>query len=305
MSTDRKTPVYPVRIVLKRTGLTAELLRAWERRYGVVAPARTAGGQRLYSEDDVARLSLLRRATLYGHSIGRLSELPDDEIASFLDDSVQAEPARAGDAAFAPATVRRCLEAVHWMDGAALDSALRRAALVMGPAAFAEHVVAPLVREIGEQWHQGRLRIVQEHLATAIIRQVISGLLAFTAGDASAPIFVAATTSGQHHELGAMMAAAAAAAAGWRVNYLGPDLPGEEIAVAAVRLQARAIGLSLVYPLDAPEIGKDLAAIAAALTTKIPVLVGGGAAANHRPLLNRLGFVYIPDVAGIEAHLAA
>ena len=139
--TDPNIPVFPVRIVLKRTGLSAELLRAWERRYGVVAPARTKGGQRLYSEADVARLSLLRRATLHGHSIGRLSELPESEIAGLLAE-VGGQPTDAAPAApavdNASKAVARCLDAVHWMDGAALEVTLRRSAAVLGPVSFAE-----------------------------------------------------------------------------------------------------------------------------------------------------------------------
>src|SRR5687768_1114730 len=65
-------PRYPVRMVIKRTGLTADLLRAWERRYGVVKPQRSEGGQRLYSEDDIVRLGMLKRATVAGHSIGEV-----------------------------------------------------------------------------------------------------------------------------------------------------------------------------------------------------------------------------------------
>ncbi len=308
MLSDPKTPVFPVRIVLKRTGLSAELLRAWERRYGVVAPARTKGGQRLYSESDVGRLSLLRRATLHGHSIGRLSELPDTDVASLLDETVghrsdTPETAPGEDAA--ERTIRRCLEAIHWMDGAALDVALRRAATLLGPVPFAESVVAPLVREVGEQWHQGRLRIVQEHLTTATVRQIMSGLLAGLPSDPTAPVFVAATTSGQHHELGAILAAATAAAAGWRAIYLGPDLPGEEVALAATQLHARAIGLSIVFPIDETGTEREFAALASGLGSRIPVLVGGEGTRQLAGLINRFGFTPIDSLSGMRSYLAA
>ncbi len=307
MATDTNTPIFPVRIVLKRTGLSAELLRAWERRYGVVAPARTKGGQRLYSESDVGRLALLRRATLHGHSIGRLSELPDADVAGLLEETVglrsdatETTPAEGA----AERTVNRCLEAIHWMDGAALDLALRRAAVLLGPVPFAESVVAPLVKEVGERWHQGRLRIVQEHLTTVTVRQVMSGLLAGLPSEPTAPVFVAATTSGQHHELGAMLAAAAAAAAGWRTIYLGSDLPGDEIAVAATQLHARAIGLSIVFPIDEAATEREFTSLASGLGARIPVLVGGEGARQLTGLINRFGFTQVDSLSGIRSHLS-
>lgn len=305
MPPDNAVPVFPVRMVLKRTGLSAELLRAWERRYGVVAPSRTKGGQRLYTEADVARLSLLRRATLHGHSIGRLSELPDLDIAALVDAPISLGPAsaEATSEAAAAASVKRCLEAVHWMDGATLDLTLRRAAMLLGPVAFAETVVTPLVREVGEQWHQGRLRIVQEHFTTATVRQVMSGILASLPSEPTAPVFVTGTTSGQHHELGAMLAAAAAAAAGWRSLYLGPDLPGEEIAIAATQLHARAIGLSIVFPIDGVAAEREFAALAAALGSRIPVLVGGEGAGHLKTLIERVGFSLVESLTSLQGYL--
>ena len=302
---DGSVPVFPVRIVLRRTGLSAELLRAWERRYQVVAPARTAGGQRLYSEADVARLALLRRGTLHGHSIGRIATLTNEELESLLADAAVA-PTRASDGpgeSNAASIVRSCLEAIQWMDGPALDGALRRAAIAMGPLPFAEQVVAPLVREIGDLWHRGRLRIVQEHFATSIVRQVVASFLAFAPATEDAPVFVSATTSGQRHEIGAMLAAAVAAAAGWRAVYLGPDLPGEEIGIAAARLHAGAIGLSLVFNADDDAIASDLIDLSEAVGRTIPVYVGGEGARRHRARIDSSGFQLITSFGELRERL--
>lgn len=303
---DPREPVFPVRVVLRRTGLTAELLRAWERRYGVVTPARTKGGQRIYSEADVARLALLRRATMHGHSIGRIAALEDAEVEKLVETETSAATA-GGDAnqiEMATATRRAAIEAVQWMDGGTLDTVLRRAAMALGPVAFGELVVAPLAREVGDLWHVGRLRIVQEHLATATIRQVLGHVLGFTNPGADAPVFVSATISGQHHEIGAMLAAIAAASLGWRSVYLGPDLPGNEIGLAASRLRAGALGISFVYPADPAAVGPHLAQIAEAVGRTIPVYVGGEAAAAHRALLEQYGFQLIGSLTDLTDRLA-
>ncbi len=298
-------PVYPVRIVLRRTGLTAELLRAWERRYEVVHPGRTQGGQRLYSEADVERLLLLKRATGYGHSIGRVAQLTNEEVAGLLETAPQVMTTAPADGSieYGSSIRHRAMEALGWMDGGTLDALLRQAAVRLGPVGFAEQVVVPLVREIGDLWHQGKLRIVQDHLATTTIRQVMSNLLAFTTTPPTAPVFIAATTSGQHHEIGALLAAAIAAGEGWRAVYLGPDLPGEEIAVAAEGLRARAIGISIVYPIEDPAIEPDLRTLSQALGTRIPVYVGGEGSRHHRTLLDQLQLRPIESLDGLRAEL--
>lgn len=306
MTLSMENPVYPVRIVLRRTGLTAELLRAWERRYDVVTPGRTQGGQRLYSEADVERLLLLKRATLYGHSIGRIAQLTNEEIAGLLETVPQSTvPSPSAPSSDDAAAVRlRCLEALGWMDGGTLDALLRQAAVRMGPVNFAEKLVVPFVREIGDLWHQGKLRIVQEHLATATIRHVMSNLLAFTVTAPSAPVFIAATTSGQHHEIGALLAAAIAAGEGWRAVYLGPDLPGEEIAVAAERLRARAIGISIVYPAEDATIEPDLRAMSEALGTRTPIYVGGEGARHFRSFIERLHLRAVDSLGELRTELS-
>jgi MerR family transcriptional regulator, light-induced transcriptional regulator len=304
ISPDR--PIYPMRVVLRRTGLSPDLLRAWERRYGVVSPGRTGGGQRLYSESDVERLTLLRRATLYGHAISQVAALDNEALAALVAEPPAsspmeaAPPAEADDAA---ATVARALEAVKWMDGATLDATLRQSALALGPLRFAEAVVAPLVAEIGERWHQGELRIVQEHLATSVIRQVVSSLAAFGRPAADARVLLTATTTGQRHEVGAMLAAAVAAAQGWTPVYLGSELSGDEIAMAAERTGADAIALGLTLPGDPGDVERDLTALVQALGGGTPVWVGGGAAEGYAPLLDRLGIDRVRSMTDLARRL--
>lgn len=279
-----------MRVVLRRTGLSPDLLRAWERRYGVVSPGRTGGRQRLYSEADVERLALLRRTTLYGHAISQIAELSNEELERLLATTPVEErpgPPASGDEAVAAVT--RSLEAIGWMEGATLDAVLRQAALSLGPLRFAEAVLAPLVREVGERWHRGELRIVQEHLATSVIAGVVGSLMAFSRAAPGGPTLVSATTSGQQHELGAMMAAVIAGSLGWKPVFLGADLPGEEIALAADRLEARAVALSLVFPIEDPAIERDLTALATAGAGKIAIYAGGPTADHHHALLERLG----------------
>ncbi|HWA56669.1 MAG TPA: MerR family transcriptional regulator [Gemmatimonadales bacterium] len=272
-------PRHPVRVVAQRTGLSGHVLRAWERRYGVVAPTRTEGGQRLYSDADIERLALLRRLTDAGGAISQLATLPVEELRRMV---ASAPPAPAPMEEAAEPWQTRALQAIDRLDGALLRRELGRAALALGVPRFLDDVVGPVLREVGDRWHGGRMSIAQEHLATAVVREVLGWIRDTAETDRSAPMLVVGTPPDQLHEGGALLAAATAAAEGWRVTYLGVNLPARDIAAAATRTGARAVALSLIHPAGDPALGGELATIRQHLPGGVALLVGGAAAERHR-----------------------
>jgi len=302
--------LIPVRLVLKKTGLSADVLRAWERRYGAVHPERSAGGQRLYRNHDVARLERLRRLTILGHSIGQVARLSDPDLESLLERDLRPVTSDTGRAdeksqASQPEDLRAtCLRAVERMDAVLLDSTLRRAAISLGPLAFAERIVGPLVQQVGELWHRGTLRVGQEHLATTTIRAVLSWLCHAAGAHQEGRTILVATTSGQRHELGAMMAAAVASAEGWNVVYLGPDMPSADIADAARATGATVVALSFVYPATSKEIEEHVREIRGLMKPEIAVLVGGSASDGVAARLEQLGATHVSSLARYRDALA-
>jgi methanogenic corrinoid protein MtbC1 len=275
MTTPDPIPRHPVRLVAARTGLSPHVLRAWERRHRVVAPARTEGGQRLYSDLDVLRLGLLHRLTEQGHGIGQLAPLPLAELERLARDASPAEPppdARRGTAADFREEV---LRAVRRLDAGDLHSVLERAVVTIGVPAFLDTVAGPSLQAIGHAWREGSLSVAHEHLATAVFRRVLGWIMATYEVHAAAPRAVVATPARQLHELGAMLVAAAAAAEGWGVTYLGADLPAADILAAARQVGARVVALSLVYPADDPELPGELARLRSDLPAGVALLVGG------------------------------
>jgi DNA-binding transcriptional MerR regulator len=148
---------YSLGAVTRLTGLSAHVLRAWERRYRAVEPLRTAGGTRRYRESDVARLRLLRAATDAGHPIGDIAGLPNRELERRL--AVAEEPPAPPLTAF--------LEAAEELDAGELERLLSVQLATLGPRGFTRLVALPLLREIGERWAAGKLGIASEHLASA------------------------------------------------------------------------------------------------------------------------------------------
>lgn len=293
-------PRHPVRVVAARTGLSPHVLRAWERRYAVIAPDRSGTGRRLYSDADIERLILLKLLTAAGESISQLAQLSDRELARMARvhgpmpsvSLAEAEPWRA-----------RALSAIHSIDAPMLRSELSRATLALGVPRFLAEVAAPVLVEVGERWHAGKLGIAEEHLATAVTREVLGWIRDSSEAAPGSPVLVIATPAGQVHEGGALLAAASAAAAGWRVTYLGANLPGREIALAAERTGARGVALSLIHPARDPAMGAELRAIRRGLPAGVQLLAGGSAAAGYRKEVEGAGGRVIEGLAGFEEQL--
>ncbi len=151
-----------------------------------------------------------------------------------------------------------CVRAMMDIDSTRLEDELSKAVLVLGIDRFLEEVVVPFLHELDKGWEQQSISIAQEHLASALLRTQLDRVRLSIHVPASAPRILVTTPSGQIHEIGALLAAIFAARQGWNVTYLGPNLPAEEIAIAAAKTHSKAVGLSLVYPENDPLVKSEL-----------------------------------------------
>lgn len=287
---------HPIRVVAQRTGLSSHVLRAWERRYGVVEPERSEGGHRLYSDADVERLRLLHELTRGARRIGQIARVETEGLRVLLREDRAAEmtalpsPADASaDTARARGLLAEAFAAVRNLDAERLDATLRRGALVLAAPAFLDDVLVPLMERIGDAWSEGDLTPGHEHLASAVAVRVAGWLIENFEPEAGRPCVVVGTPARHRHELGAIAAAVTAASEGWRIRYLGPDLPAEHIGLVASRTGARAVTLSLVYPGEDPTVEEELRRLAEHLPQSTVLLVGGRAAATYSDLLDEIG----------------
>jgi methanogenic corrinoid protein MtbC1 len=310
MAETAPTAAHSIQTVSRRTGLTPDVIRAWERRYGAVEPSRSATRRRLYTDADVQRLLMLRRATLAGRRIGEVARLPLDELTRLVEEDETAE----ANAPQAPGPTGResgnvhltaCLDAVKALDHEALESALRFAARELGTDALLEEVLVPLMHGVGDGWKNGSLQIYHEHMATTLIRSLLDALRSAQLRSFGGPEIVVATPAGENHELGAMMAALIAAAEGWRVSYLGPDLPGSELAAAVELKQAKVVALSVVHPREPEKVHAELRRLREALPSNVTILVGGRGAADYVGPTADAGFQLITDLRQLGHTLAA
>lgn len=299
---------HPIQVVARRTGLSADVLRAWEKRYGILRPARSEGGRRLYSDDDIAYLRLLKRATAAGRSVGQLVALPRGELEALVredDAAAESTPPAVGRAANAAPVVDLALSAILGLDGAGLNAVLRRAMIESEAPRFLDDVVVPLLIRVGERWHGGTLMPAHEHLASVVVRGMLADFTGTFVTRPEAPRFLSATLTGQHHEMGAQLAAASAAAVGWRVTYIGADLPAAAIAQAAQQTKAAAVGLSFVHPPADPAIPDELRALRAALASDVVLLAGGAAASSYARALRDARAIVVSDLPKFRVTLTS
>ena len=298
--------LHPVRLVSQRTGLTPDVLRAWERRYHAVDPVRSAGGQRHYTDADLQRLSLLARASRAGRQIGQLVPLANEELSRLIESDERESRARNGLGADQPAVesyLSTALIAVEEFDAHKLEQTLRAAVLRMAADEVLDQVIGPLLFTIGSLWHQGILRPANEHLATTTNRRVLVWMSDLAVPDNGAPIILVGTPADQVHELGAMLAATTAAGNGWRVAYLGPNLPAEELARAVRHAKADTLALSIVYPVDDPRLADELRLIRKHLPAEAALIVGGSGAAAYADVLTEIGAHQLASLAGMRQWL--
>jgi len=217
-----------------RTGVAPDTLRKWEQRYRILQPTRTAGGQRRYSERDVARVEWLRERLSEGYRIG--------EAASLLGSAANTEPARS-----AKEQLTGILESAARGDSADIGVRLDQAFALHSVEETLETIVAPMLEAVGERWARGELSVADEHLVSEAVRSRLGHLLA-DAGGGMRGVAVLACAPGERHELGLMMAAIALRRDGWDAVYLGGDTPIADAVALATRLSARVLGISVSSP---------------------------------------------------------
>ena len=291
MRKPRPTPAnYPIRAVSRLTGIGIDTLRAWERRHSAITPVRDDRG-RMYTEADIARLRLLRGAVEHGHSIGRLAGLSDKALRNLT-------KAAGAIAAPAPAAMRRTSldtaalsTALGRFDAAGIDQEISRLAVVLRPVELVSDVLMPILVQVGDDWHNGRGSVSQEHLMASTIRNILGSFLRLHARPDVPARLLFATPSGDRHEIGTLGAAMLAAASGLGVVYLGPDLPARDIVESVRPAGAQVLVLGLTTASAAKTRERELRIIIRDLPKDVELWTGGRGAVRHAAIISGRGMV--------------
>jgi len=236
---------YPISAAAKLTGIPLDTLRAWERRYRAVIPKRSERG-RVYSEEQVKRLVLLRQAVQQGHSIGQVAGVGDRQLRELLEKSSSLSARGPVKVSASQEVLTPILQALDRFDYAATDREINRLAAAMAsPRDFVHQAALPLMRTIGERWHAGKCSIAQEHMLTNLLSALLASLVRTYSPSNPPARALLATPSNERHAFPTLAAAMLTAIGGLGVIYLGTDLPAADIVLAARKSEADIVLLSL------------------------------------------------------------
>jgi hypothetical protein len=291
--------MYTIKEASARSGVPVALLRAWERRYGVVKPARTAGGYRLYDEPSLDRLRTMRRLVDAGWA-------PSVAAAAILRGELSAEPGSPGGDGASPTAgspiaeerlAASFVDAAVALDPVALEAVLDRMFAAGSFEAVVDHVLLPALVGLGDAWASGRLGVAGEHAAShAVLRRLAASFQAAGQPDRPNGSILVGLPPGCRHELAALAFAVAARRADQPVLYLGPDLPSADWAAMTRQFHPRAVVIGSPTRADVRPTVEVVRAIRAADPAAL-VALGGRAASDAAEAADAVDVV---DPAGTE-----
>ena len=288
----------------RRSGVSPELLRAWERRYDLLQPTRSPGGLRLYSLEDLERVRLMSRHIENGLAAREAAALAaraplGDEAGP---DAAAGEGGPAAGVAFDPRASRAALgRAVEAFDEPAAQAIFDELLAVATIDALLSEVVIPFLRDVGDRWERGELSVAQEHFASNLLRGRLLGLARGWGGGSGRRVLLACPPD-ERHDLGLIAFGLALRARGWRIDFLGSDTPVESV-VRAARVVRPDL---LVMSASAPDLLTAVAAELAALSREHTVAVAGaGATGFDRAGVLTLGGDPVSEARRVSELMAA
>jgi len=262
--------LYPIRTVATLTGVNPITLRAWERRYGLVKPTRTASGHRLYTRADIDTVHRILSLMENGIAIGRVRDaLPESEA-----------PAAAPDGGPWAGLRARITAAIAQFDEERLEEIYSELLALHPIERVTREVLLPLLAELGERWRTHTGGIAEEHFFAMYLRNKLGARIHHRSRAATGPRLLAACLPGEQHEIGLLLFALAAHERGYRLVLLGADMPLAELGYAARRAQAEAIVLSGSIEPGAGLLAHELPGLVR--SAGVPVFVGGRTSVRAR-----------------------
>lgn len=294
---DSTAPLVGISAVERDTGLSKDILRAWERRYGFPKPGRDAQGERAYTQRDVIRLRLVRRLLDAGHRPGRLLALDEAQLQALASPALPADAAPLGQAD----ELDRLLDLIRAHDLQALRNSLSQHLLRIGLEPFVLQVAAPMNLRVGQEWASGRLAVHEEHLYTEVIQRVLRNAIAdIPAG--RQPTVLLTTLPHEPHGLGLLMVEAVLALDGCQCVALGVQTPVPDIVESVRRLKVDIVALSFTA-VGGPQLVLDgLAELRARLPSAVQIWAGGDC-----PVLGRrppAGITVVTDLPQLHGEVA-
>jgi DNA-binding transcriptional MerR regulator len=289
--------MYRIHRFSKLTGLTTHVIRAWERRHGLVTPVRGANRYRLYNDEDVRLFRYLKARVDEGMSIGELAEIGREKLLEqaereFVSTSVEPPPSER--------LLADLTQALHENDRAEFELKLNGGLAVIPFEEALHRFLLPLQEHVGQLWHDGKLGVAQEHYASNQIKQKIFSAINQLRVVEKGPRVVVACPSEEWHEISAMTAAYLCAVRGCRVHYLGANLPIPELAKFCEQVRPAYVLLSMTVDRSVDEIKNIIQELVTLVSLVAPVGVGGYCAKTYAGLFSKENIMVFPDLKALD-----
>lgn len=285
--------------VAKLTGLSKDVIRVWERRYGLVKPSRSANRYREYSDEEVALLRFVKAQMEEGATIGALAGEGHDSLIARMR---LVRPISSEEQQPHERLLDELMGALDPLDKAGFERRLNGAVAVIPFEEAVQRILLPLQCRVGERWHQGHLTIAVEHYVTKLIQQKMFAVMNQLPVNESGPCVLIGCPEGEPHEIGAQAVAYIAATRGCHVYYLGPNLPSSDLLSFCDRIQPDLVLLSITETksdADARRQIKELEIVSA----HWPVAVGGQGARAMGELLRDTKIELLDDLTALQRRL--
>jgi MerR family transcriptional regulator, light-induced transcriptional regulator len=269
---------FNIAAVERDTGLSKDVLRMWERRYGFPLPERDSKGERLYPADQLERLRLIKRLMDQGHRPGKLIAASSEELAQLAPRHQAIRPANEGDSSGELADL---VALIKQHDAVAYQQAMQQRLARQGFQRFVQDTVAPLTEQVGVAWEEGRFEVFEEHLFTELTKRLLRQAIASLPSGARSPRIVLTTVPDEQHLLGLLMVEALCALEGAECIPLGTQMPLLEIARAATAYQADIVALSFSTAFPRRQMAGLLAQLRHMLTPDMALWIGGQGVAGY------------------------
>lgn len=289
---------FPIRELVRRTGVNPSTLRAWENRHGLLKPIRTPSGHRLYTLNDVQRVRRLQELLVQGLNLAEVVPLLDAQITPLapLDSSAE----HAGQTPPANTAWRRylleILRALEDFSTERLDNLYNEACSLYPIDLVTENLLMPTLEELGARWAKRESGIAEEHFFTAWLRNKLGARMHHVAGISRGSHLILACLPGERHEIGLLVFALGALQRGHRVIYLGANMPIRQLAHVANQTHAAGIILSGREVPDSAAVLDDIEWLVKATTT--PVFLGSLFSSRFHDRLDRIGAIALGDNIG-------
>lgn len=286
------SPTYRIKTVANMTGLSTHVIRKWEERYHLVHPQRGPNGYRTYREDDIQFLLYLKSQRTNGETIGQLSQIGETHLRQAMRDL---SPNFASLPNQVQSHARRIIHAAQNQGYDSIQRSIAGWILQFGLEETMENIVFPLMRFIGELWHQGRISHSAENSVSRIIRQQLIDQLRkdFSGGQDQVLI---ACVPGDYHEIAPLTATLLLQKRGWRAAYLGPNVSFEVLQMALRRRQTDLMILSSTTEPDVQTGQSWIETIVHLFQPHCRVMAGGAGFRGLSDLLSENGIPYLKQV---------